>query len=343
MSQLVPAQQKTNSLIQQINDPRFLSQLKLALPQAGVTPERLARIAITELRRTPDLALCSPVSIMGAVMQCAQYGLEPGPAGLSWIIPRRNHGKWEANFQLGYKGLAQLLWNSGKVAWINAQVVYKADVFDYSLGTPPHVKYRPCAEGDRGDRTHVWAAIGMVTGGQVVEVWSIARVNEHRARFVVDRKKSPWNTDFDAMAKKTLLVQAAKFAPVSIEVHRAITLDEQSERGIRQELDLGFDLPAFEPQSQEDPEDSGAELEGEEEPTSEQDSIPPLVEDAISKRARMFVNVEAADAAVRKHVSEHFQKDLVKLTGQEVAKAITVAQNCTPDAKVSGGLKEASQ
>src|SRR5438093_523271 len=88
-------------------------QIALALP-AHLKPERMARIALTLVRRTPDLALCSAPSFMGALMTCAQLGVEPGPLGYAWIIPRqvkddgKPTGEWEATFQLGYKGVIYL-------------------------------------------------------------------------------------------------------------------------------------------------------------------------------------------------------------------------------------------
>jgi recombination protein RecT len=242
MSEMVPIKQKVNTVAQTLNAPNFLQQLKAALPRTGLTAERMARIVLTEVRRVPKLADCRIESLMGAVMMCAQYGLEPGPAGHAWIIPRKNKGVLEANFQLGYKGLCQLLWRSGNVAWINCQVVHQKDRFDYSLGAPPRVDFRPSEEDDPGPVTHVFAALGTTGGGVLADCWSFAKVERHRKRFSRAGEGSPWDTDWDPMAKKTLLVQVAKFAPLSIEAHQAIDLDERAERGVDQALEHAIDV-----------------------------------------------------------------------------------------------------
>ena len=110
---------QTDTIAAYLMSDGFKTQLRFALPKSGVTPERMARIALTEIRRNPKLANCSIESLMGAVMECAQLGLEPGSTGFCWIIP---YGQ-EATFQLGYKGLLQLLWRSDQIASIQSEVV----------------------------------------------------------------------------------------------------------------------------------------------------------------------------------------------------------------------------
>src|SRR5258706_772903 len=80
-------------------------EIAMALPK-HMDPDRMARIATTLMRTTKDLAVCTPASFLGALMTCAQLGLEPGPLGFAWIIPRRNSktNTMEAGVQLGYKG-----------------------------------------------------------------------------------------------------------------------------------------------------------------------------------------------------------------------------------------------
>ena len=75
-------------------------EIKKALPQV-ITPERFTRMALSALNTTPKLAECSQMSFLGALMNAAQLGLEPNtPLGQAYLIPYRNKGKLECQFQI---------------------------------------------------------------------------------------------------------------------------------------------------------------------------------------------------------------------------------------------------
>ena len=80
-------------------------EIKKALPSV-ITPERFTRMVLSAISVNQQLASCTPSSFLGAMMSAAQLGLEPNTAlGQAYILPYSNHGKLEAQFQLGYKGL----------------------------------------------------------------------------------------------------------------------------------------------------------------------------------------------------------------------------------------------
>jgi phage RecT family recombinase len=128
-----------------------IMQMKQEFARAigGATPEeqqrraeRFARVCVTAFRQTPKLQMCSPGSILGAMMTCAQLDLEPNtPNGLAYLIP---YGR-ECQFQIGYKGLLQLMYRSGAVASFNADVVFKQEVeqglFKYTSGIHPDIHH----------------------------------------------------------------------------------------------------------------------------------------------------------------------------------------------------------
>ena len=79
----------------------MMPQIQKALPSV-LTGERFARMVLTALSSTPQLCECTPQSFMGAMMQAAQLGVEPNtPLGQAYLIPYRNHGRLECQFQLG--------------------------------------------------------------------------------------------------------------------------------------------------------------------------------------------------------------------------------------------------
>jgi recombination protein RecT len=57
-----------------------ISELGNALP-TFMTPERFVRIAVTAIRLNPKLAQCTQMSLLGALFQSAQLGLEPNVEG----------------------------------------------------------------------------------------------------------------------------------------------------------------------------------------------------------------------------------------------------------------------
>lgn len=229
----------------------FQQQLKLALPEGGVTANRLTRIVMTEVQRTPKLAECSYQSMAGAVMACAQLGLEPGPMGFCYLIPRNNRQKncMEANFQIGYKGLTALAWRSPKLAGIQCEVKKENDVFSYSLGIPPHLNHVP-ADHDRGEWTHVWAVISTISEGWILKVMNkddvLAVRDQYSEAWKHQGARSAWGTNEEEMAQKTVLIRALKFAPISTELAYAINLDDRSASGIDQELAIDVTEPAGE-------------------------------------------------------------------------------------------------
>ena len=83
-------------------------EIKKALPSV-ITPERFTRMVLSALSTTPKLGACTPKSFLGAMMSAAQLGLEPNtPLGQAYLIPYKNKGVDEVQFQIGYKGLIDL-------------------------------------------------------------------------------------------------------------------------------------------------------------------------------------------------------------------------------------------
>ena len=202
-------------------------QIKKALPSV-MTPERFTRITLTALSSNPKLQECSPASFLGAMMTAAQLGVEPNtPLGQAYLIPFRNHGRLECQFQLGYKGMIDMAYRSGEVTIIQAHTVRENDEFSYSLGLEPSLVHVPATE-NRGKPTFFYAVFRTKTGGYGFEVMSLADVEEHARRYSQSygSSSSPWKTNFEEMAKKTVLKKALKYAPMKTDFARAITADE---------------------------------------------------------------------------------------------------------------------
>lgn len=226
---------KPKTIASLMADPKIKQQLALALPK-HMTADRLARIATTEIRKVPALAKCDQASFLGAIMQCAQLGLEPGSAlGHAYLLPfeNRKKGITEVNFIVGYRGMIDLARRSGQIISLAARAVYQNDNFSYQYGLHEDLQHVPCESGDPGPLTHVYAVARLKDGGIQFEVMSRADVEKVRAQSKAGGS-GPWVSHFDEMAKKSVIRRLFKYLPVSIELQQAVTQDERAESGLSQ-------------------------------------------------------------------------------------------------------------
>lgn len=201
-------------------------QIEAALPSV-LTGERFSRMILSAMSTTPQLAACTPQSFLGAMMQAAQLGVEPNtPLGQAYLIPFRNKGVLECQFQLGYKGLIDLAYRSGAVKDIQAHEVYENDVFEYELGLTPILKHKPAIK-NRGEVIVYYAIYHTKDGGYGFEVMSKEDIQKHAEGYSQSYKStySPWTNNFDEMAKKTVIKKCLKYAPLKTEFIRQLAAD----------------------------------------------------------------------------------------------------------------------
>ena len=202
-------------------------EIAKALPSV-ITPERFTRIVTTALSSNPELANTTPASFLGAMMTAAQLGLEPNtPLGQAYLLPYRNRGVLETQFQIGYKGLIDLAYRSGEIQIIQAHTVYENDEFEYEFGIEPKLVHKPAVR-DRGEPIAFYAMFKTKDGGYGFDVMSVDDVRAHAAKYSKSYGSnfSPWKTNFNEMALKTILKRVLKYAPLKTEFVRGITQDE---------------------------------------------------------------------------------------------------------------------
>lgn len=190
-----------------------------ALPR-GMDEARFARILVTTVKQTPDLLKCSTASLLGAAMQAAALGLEPGPLGECYLVP---YGR-DCSFIPGAPGLVKLAIQSGYVSAVVARTVWEGDEFDYDYGLDEHLVHKPC--GDEEKPTHHYAIAKMTNGTKEFVVMTQGAIDKHRAKFAKSQKA--WRENPEAMARKTVVKQLMKLIPKSAEVQRAMNADEQT-------------------------------------------------------------------------------------------------------------------
>jgi recombination protein RecT len=225
-----------------VNDPartvaayldKMQSQIAKALPK-HMNADRLARIALTTIRTNPKLLECNIESLMGAVMQSAQLGLEPNMLGACYIIP---YGK-EAQFQIGYRGMIDLARRSGHIQSISAHEVYTNDFFKLEYGLNERLEHIPWHLRDDekfaepGQLKGCYMVAKFKDGGYQTHYMSKAEIDQHRKRSK-SSGNGPWVTDYVEMAKKTVVRSAWKWLPISIEVMKQV---ESSDESVKKEI-----------------------------------------------------------------------------------------------------------
>lgn len=254
---------KANTSVEQTNKKRMKDwivamkpQIEAALPSV-ITAERFTRMTLTALSTTPQLANCTPESFMGAMMQAAQLGLEPNtPLAQAYLIPYRNKGELECQFQMGYKGLIDLAHRSGEFKNIEARVVYENDDFEYEYGLEPKLYHKPAMK-NRGEVVCYYAVYNLVNGGFGFEVMSKEDVEKHAKTYsqAYNSGYSPWTKNFDEMAKKTLIKRALKYAPIKTEFAREVAADNTIKTELSEDMSLVADETIYETEGYEVTED----------------------------------------------------------------------------------------
>lgn len=204
-------------------------EIRKALPSV-ISTERFTRMALSSLNNNPQLRECSQMSFLAALMNAAQLGLEPNtPLGQAYLIPYKNKGKLECQFQLGFKGMIDLIYRNENVQTIQAHCVHENDEFAYSFGLNPKLEHIPVVDdnGNRGEITHVYALYKLSNGGFGFEVMSKGDIDKHAEKYskAFASDFSPWKTDYDSMAKKTVIKKLLKYAPLKTDVIRAVNTD----------------------------------------------------------------------------------------------------------------------
>jgi recombination protein RecT len=194
---------------------RALPSMKHVLPR-HLTPERLVKVALAATGRTPKLLECTPASVLECVMQAAQLGLEPGgPLGHAYLVPYGN----TCTLIVGYRGLIDLARRSGEIESIEARVVFERDEFRVAYGLNPVLEHVPNLMSDPGQMIMVYGIARLRGGGVQAEVMTRSQVEGIRRRSKSgSRSDSPWATDYDEMARKTVVRRLCKYLPLSVEL-----------------------------------------------------------------------------------------------------------------------------
>lgn len=207
----------------------------------GFNFDRMCRTLINAISTTPQLAQCTPASLFLSSVRSFSLGLEPnGALNEAYLVPFWNSKKScnEAQFMPSYRGLQNLARRSGEIAEIYSKTVKENDLFEVEEGTERKIIHKPNYTKDRGEAVCFYAVFKTKDGNVDFEIMTIAEVDAIRMRSKASGS-GPWVTDYEEMAKKTVMRRLLKRAPMSIELAAAVAIDNKAAVG---EFDANDDI-----------------------------------------------------------------------------------------------------
>lgn len=243
--------ENTVALVGQLQVGKELMKWKTAMQDAlprHITPERMARIALTSLRVNPKLQQCTFQSFIGSIITASTLGFEPFVNGQCFLVPFKDgkSGLYICTMIPGWRGYMDLVSRTGRAnAWTGA--VYEGDEFDYEYGSKPFIVHKPGDNtGDEKKLRYVYG-VGRVNGADwpIIDVWPINRIWSHRDKNNRCYDKSDhYSFKYpEQYARKIPLLQVIKYLPSSVELNNASQLDiEGSEGRQRMTIDMGLDM-----------------------------------------------------------------------------------------------------
>lgn len=212
----------------------------------GISQKEFIVSAINAVKKTPKLLECSPQTLFGSILLCAELGLKFNtPEGFCYILPYNTQGRMEAQFQLGYKGIVEIMYRSPRIVSVDAEAVYENDDFQYALGTGKFIKHTPCMEGPRGKLKCVYAVVKLKDSDEplfkVVHKEELDKIK--KLSKAGNSQYSPYNngTDiFNTMEAKAAIKLLSKYLPKSDPtLSKAISIDNRVQGGAKVVIEEG--------------------------------------------------------------------------------------------------------
>lgn len=207
----------------------------------GIGVEEFYVTCVNAVKKNPKLLQCDPKSLFGAILLSAEVGLRPNtPEQHAFILPY----KGEAKFQIGYKGLVEMMYRNPRVQSIYAEAVFEKDEFDYGFGLNPFLNHKPFRGGDRGILQCVYAVCKLKDADPIFTVVEKSELDKLRNFSQASNSKySPYNNGADIhhyMEIKSAIKKLSKLIPKAsvIEISKAIEYDSKFEGGASVKVDL---------------------------------------------------------------------------------------------------------
>lgn len=237
MTALVRHEEMRTELAQRLKGAR--DRIAAIIPR-DMSADRIIGVIQNEWARNERLRECTPDSIVAAVVQSAELGLDPSPKlGQVWFIPRR--GRCE--MQIGYKGILKKAYECERILSVDAVLVREGDEYRITRGTNPSVHHVQSDNRGKFVALYFVARLTPADGN----VWKVDDMPLEEAYAIRDRsdgwrafkagrtKSNPWQTDEGEMLRKTMLIRGLKQCPISDSFRAALEADADDMRAARRE------------------------------------------------------------------------------------------------------------
>lgn len=197
--------------------------IKKMLPPT-IPSDKFIRTVQTALTLNPDLAEADKNSVLTSCMKAAADGLvlDGREAALVTFNKKQKDGSWkkQAQYMPMVAGIVKRVRNSGEVSYLAAHIRHKNDTWKRSLGLDPNLIHEP-DDDNPGEAVGVYAVCKFKDGSVDYEYMSKAEVEAIRKRSK-SATSGPWVTDWEEMAKKTVIRRLSKRLPVDSDVSRVV-------------------------------------------------------------------------------------------------------------------------
>lgn len=194
---------------------------------SNVDFDKFLNKAINVFNSNDNFKHCEIMTFINAMVKCASLNLEPNSVlGQAYLVPVKFGEDCKVEFQIGYKGMIELAYRSGKVESLYANEVKSNDEFYIDYELEQKLVHRPCLIGDRGEVIGYYAVYHLDSMGSSFVFMTSDEVLSNSKKYSKSFGIDLWESEFDAMAKKTVIKKLLKYAPLSIELQKSVLLDE---------------------------------------------------------------------------------------------------------------------
>ena len=215
-----------NQTITATNTQEYLSQV-LGEKKASFVSNLASLVSNNQ-----SLQECEPLTILYAGLKATALDLPlDSNLGFAYVIPFKDNkqNRVVAQFQIGYRGFLQLAQRSGQFETINVRDVREGEIIseDFVSGSMIFEKLKVSRETAKV--IGYVAYFKLINGFQKTSYWTVEELELHGKKYSQTFKKGfgLWKDNFNAMGKKTALkLLLATYAPLSVEMQRAIKSDQ---------------------------------------------------------------------------------------------------------------------
>lgn len=214
----------------QIESARAEFESNVQKLQLNLVFQKEAAFAYQIFQSNDYLSKMNPDSIRNAIINVSLTGVTLNPVmKMAYLVPR----KGRCVLDISYIGLIKILTDTGSVKNIEAKIVYENEPFEIQQGTQPYVKHGISPTPNKGEIIGVYSIATLNDGSSSVE-WMYKQDIDaiaQRSESVKSGKNSPWLSDYNEMARKTVVKRHYKYLPKSdraIVAASAIDLDHEN-------------------------------------------------------------------------------------------------------------------